>query len=146
MNSYITSFEFAVKTRVAISNHLEAMQKLCPDNKTLIKMIEKQLKQAIDMENNIIESLENYINKHEELKADYKILLTIPGIGKKSAIYLLTFFKTYPNANRQQITALAGLDVIERSSGTSVSGRKKISKSGNKRIRTILYFPTMNAC
>jgi transposase len=70
---------------------------------------------------------------------------TIPGIGKKSAIYLLTFFKTYPNANRQQITALAGLDVIERSSGTSVSGRKKISKSGNKRIRTILYFPTMNA-
>ena len=27
------------------------------------------------------------------------------------------------------LTALAGLDVIERSSGTSVNGRKKISKN-----------------
>ncbi len=42
---------------------------------------------------------------------------------------------TYKDANRVQITALAGLD----------PKRKKISKSGNKIFRKILYFPMLTA-
>ncbi len=60
------------------------------------------------------------------------------------SLYLLSFFRTYQDANRNQITALAGLDVTEKSSGTSLNRKKKISKNGNSRVRTILYFPTIN--
>ncbi len=49
------------------------------------------------------------------------------------------------HTNRSQITALAGLDPIRKESGTSVNKRRKISKSGNKMFRKILYFPMLTA-
>jgi transposase len=57
----------------------------------------------------------------------------------------LYLFKNYKDTNRAQITALVRLDPTRKESGTSVRGRRKISKSGNRNIRKILYFPTMNA-
>ncbi|MFD3003766.1 transposase, partial [Pontibacter toksunensis] len=44
-----------------------------------------------------------------------------------------------------QLTSYAGFDVVERESGTSVRGKTRISKKGNGRIRTALYFPALVA-
>lgn len=66
-------------------------------------------------------------------------------IGRVSAINLLYLFKNYKDTNRSQITALVGLDPTIKESGTSISGRRKISKSGKEAVRKILYFPTLNA-
>lgn len=145
LSMYISSYEFAVKSRVSVSNHLESALNKNPDAEDLIEMIKIQLEQAKDFEKVLIDKMEEYILAENELIEDFNNLLSIPGIGKTSAIYLLCFYRTYPDANRQQITALTGLDVTERTSGTSINGRKKISKNGNRKIRTILYFPTMNA-
>jgi len=38
---------------------------------------------------------------------------------------------------------LVGIDPTRKESGTSVSGRRKICKSGNKTVRKILYFPAL---
>ena len=46
-------------------------------------------------------------------------------------------FEHFPNFRRQQ--------AVEKESGTSISGRRKISKSGNRTVRKILYFPTLAA-
>ena len=46
-------------------------------------------------------------------------------------------FEHFPNFRRQQ--------AVEKESGTSISGRRKISKSGNGTVRKILYFPTLAA-
>jgi len=48
------------------------------------------------------------------------------------------------NASRQQITALCGLDPTQRSSGTSVQHKERISKQGLSLVRAILYMPTLN--
>ena len=58
---------------------------------------------------------------------------------------MLYLFKNYEHTNRSQITALVGLEPIRKESGTSVSSRSKISKSGSGVVRKILYFPTMSA-
>ncbi|MGC9351852.1 MAG: transposase, partial [Sulfurovum sp.] len=42
-----------------------------------------------------------------------------------------------------QLTALCGLDPIQRSSGTSVQHKERISKQGLSLIRDILFMPTM---
>lgn len=39
----------------------------------------------------------------------------------------------------------AGLDVVEKQSGTSVKGRTRISKRGNSHIRRVLHFPALSA-
>jgi len=79
------------------------------------------------------------------LKEDYQRLLTISGVGEKTAIALLTLFKTYPGTNRAQTTTLTGIDLVRRESGTSVKYKVKISKNGKGIYRKILYLLTVYA-
>jgi len=138
--SYLTSYEFALKQRVSLSNHLESLR-----DKRLITLIKKDLKRAKKLEDKIFHDIKEYLGKNQNLKDDYQRLSTIPGIGEKAAIALLTLFKTYQGTNRAQITALAGLDPVKRESGTSVKHKVKISKNGKGIYRKILYLPTLCA-
>ena len=45
--------------------------------------------------------------------------------------------------SRGQLISYAGYDVVEKQSGTSVKGRTRISKKGNKFIRRALHFPAI---
>jgi hypothetical protein len=47
--------------------------------------------------------------------------------------------------NKKQLTGYAGLDVIEKTSGTSVKGKTKISKKGNRYLRKALHLPSLAA-
>ena len=138
--SYLTSYEFALKQRISLSHHLESLQ-----DKRLIDLIKKEQKRAKKLEDKIFNDIKEYVSKNQNLKEDYQRLSTIPGIGEKAAIALLTLFKTYQGTNRAQITALTGLDPVRRESGTSVKGKVKISKNGKRIYRKILYLPTLCA-
>ncbi len=47
--------------------------------------------------------------------------------------------------NKKQLSSYAGLDVKEKQSGTSVKGKPKISKKGNKHLRKALHMPALAA-
>lgn len=100
---------------------------------------EKQLEEKILCE------AEEYVESKAELSESYHNLLTIPGVGRVAAITLLYVFINYKDTNRSQITALLSLDPTRKESGKSVRSGRKINKGGNKIVRKILYFPTMNA-
>ncbi len=138
--SYLVSYEFALKQRVALSNHLESLR-----DKELITLIKKELKRAKMLEDKLFYDIKEYVSKNQNLREDYQRLLTISGVGEKMAIALLTLFKTYQGTNRAQITALAGLDPVRRESGTSVKDKVKISKNGKGIYRKIFYLPTLCA-
>lgn len=140
LSSYLTSYEFALKQRISLSHHLESLR-----DKKLIALIKKELKRAQKLEDKIFNDIKKYVEQNQNLKEDYQRLSTIPGIGEKAAIALLTLFKTYPGTNRAQITALTGLDPVRRESGTSVKDKVKISKNGKGIYRKILYLPTLCA-
>jgi transposase len=72
-------------------------------------------------------------------------LLSIPGVGPINALTLLALFRKYPDANRSQIVALVGFDPIQFQSGTSVHGKIRISKRGNREVRKRLYEATLSA-
>ena len=46
---------------------------------------------------------------------------------------------------KKQLTSYAGFDVKEKQSGTSVKGKPKISKRGNKHLRKCLHLPSLSA-
>ena len=140
LSSYLTSYEFAVKQRVAISNHLESLR-----DKKLTSLLKKELKRAQKLEDEIFNDIKEYIRQNQNLREDYQRLLTISGVGGKMAIALLTLFKTYQGTNRAQITALVGLDSTKRESGSSVRGRAKISKNGKAIYRKVSYLPAICA-
>jgi len=47
--------------------------------------------------------------------------------------------------HQRQITSLAGLDPIDKSSGSSIQSKSKISKAGSKIYRGSLFMGVMNA-
>lgn len=145
LSLYLASYEFVIKTQTALSNRIEALTHHPHAPKELIALVKHNLTRAKKEEVRLIARMETLIKADRDLHRDYANLLTITGIGKISAITLLALFRTHGETTRSEITALVGLDPTRKESGTSVNGRRKISKGGNKRVRKILYFPTLSA-
>ena len=139
LSAYVSSYEFALKRANALSNQIEALRYNPNVPKDLLVSLKKELRQAKKLREEI------GLQMNDDLRENYRNLLTIVGIGKISAISLLSLFRTYKDTNRSQITALVGLDPTRKESGTSLKGRRKISKSGDATIPRILYFPTLTA-
>ena len=107
---------------------------------TLNRIIENLNKEA----SMIFDEIESALLKDDDTQQSYDAIISIPSIGKKSALYLLLFFMKYPAANAKKITALMGLDPMMRDSGM-FQGRQKISKQGGQQLRNMLYLPTLSA-
>lgn len=74
-------------------------------------------------------------------------LETILGIGRKTAIMLTVLtngFKRFTSAS--ELCSYSGLTPLIRQSGSSVRGRARISKMGNRKLRNLLFMCSFNAC
>jgi transposase len=98
--------------------------------------------QIADLESQIHDHLDHY----PHLKQQRDLLDTIPGLGDASIATLLgevPHILAFDSA--AQLAAYAGVTPRQFRSGTSVHRRAHISKCGNARLRTALYFPAMVA-
>jgi transposase len=86
------------------------------------------------------------INGDADLRQQYTILTGITGIGRRSAVLLLTELAVLdPTMTVRELVAHAGLDPRRYESGTSVDKPVRISKVGNARIRAILFMIALSA-
>ena len=143
IRSYIKYYQALVKEHRRQSNYLEAATYNLED-KFILKQVKKKIASLEKEQAMIIEKVLEIIKANPTFYQAYKNITSIKGIAEKSGIILLYLFLKYPNASRQQITALCGLDPVQRSSGTSVQHRERISKQGLSLVRAILYMPTLN--
>lgn len=82
----------------------------------------------------------------EALKEQYKLLRTIPGIGRVTAIALLAEIGDIARfESARQLVAYFGLSPKQHTSGSSVNGQTKITKYGNAQIRRVLYMAALSA-
>jgi len=142
IRSYIKYYQSLVKEHIRQKNYLEAATYNLEDS-FVLKQVTKKLSSIKKEQEMIIAKVMSIINANPDYLKAYENITSIKGIGEKSAIILLYLFLRYPNASRQHITALCGLDPIQRSSGTSVQHKERISKQGLSLVRTILFMPTM---
>ena len=109
-------------------------------NTKLIKEIDKQIAQ-------IKKEIEKLIRQDEQLSARVDKLLTIKGVGILTIATIIAETLGFQFVkNIKQLASYAGYDVVQRESGTSIKGKTRISKKGNRYIRNALYFPAMVAC
>jgi transposase len=86
------------------------------------------------------------INGDAEISRSVKLISSIPGIGPLTAAIILSETRGFELIrNKKQLTSYAGLDVKEKESGTSVKGKPRISKRGNRYLRKAMYMPAMAA-
>lgn len=95
------------------------------------------------------EKVEKQIN--QMIKDDYRLnelfqlIITVPGVGKITAMYLICFtneFTLYKNA--KQLACYCGVAPFEHSSGTSVRGRNRVSHMANKILKCNLHLGAMS--
>ena len=138
----LTYYKLLQKQRNGVSNYLESLAvkgKVTP----LYKRLVKEAKRLKVEEETIIEEILEIIHSDQKLSQNFKNITSIVGVGKLSGIALLHLFITYPEANRQQISALSGLDAVEKTSGTSLNRKTRISKRGSSIYRGILFMPVL---
>ncbi|WP_419764289.1 MAG: IS110 family transposase [Arcobacter sp.] len=140
----ITYYQFLIKQKSQNKNHLESL--IAKDGiSKLIQRIKKEIKLLEQKEKEILLEIKKVIAKDEKLQEAFINIQSIKSVGEVSAIVLLHHFIQYSNANQKEIISLAGLDPIEKSSGTSIKGRTRISKAGSKLCRSVLFMASLNA-
>lgn len=144
IRSYIKYYQSLVKEEIRQKNYLEASSFNLED-KFVLNQVQKKIDNLKKDQVDIIAKVMEIIKANSDYYEAYQNITSIKGIGEKSAIILLYLFLRYPNASRQHITALCGLDPIQRSSGTSVQHKERISKQGLSLVRAILFMPTMTS-
>ena len=118
----------------------EVQKFILQSNKRLIAQIDKQIDQCKL-------KVEQLIANSQELKRKVDIILSIKGVGIITIATIIAETLGFVQVkNIKQLVSYAGYDVVQRESGTSVKGKTRISKKGNRYIRNALYFPAMVAC
>lgn len=109
-------------------------------NRTLIKEIDKQIEVCK-------REIEKLVKQDADLNVKVQRLLTIKGVGLITVVTIIAETLGFEHfKNIKQVVSYAGYDVVQRQSGSSVKGKTRISKKGNRYIRNALYFPAMVSC
>jgi len=122
-------------------------QNYLKDIPKVIKQAQKALDRTMHRQLEKIEqAIVELCCQNEELKQDVELLCSIPGISNHSAVRVLAYGKnTLRDYNRNALTAHAGLAPAQRQSGTSIHGKARIAKQGDRRLRTTLFMPALVA-
>ncbi len=74
------------------------------------------------------------------------LLKSIPGMGEKTAWFLIVSTEGFSKFERAgQLCSYVGITPTIRESGSSVRGRSRISKVGNKKLRNLLFLCAFSA-
>lgn len=141
----LACYRVAQKARVAYQGLYEALENDPATPRALLSEIETEITELKHKEELYLIATQRIAAKDEQTRHQLDALLSIPGIGPITALTLLALFRKYPGATRSQIVALAGLDPIQFQSGSSVHGKTRISKRGNRELRKRLYQATLSA-
>lgn len=140
----------ALQKLINLKNQLQQQQKqiknrLHSTEEDFIRNIHQDL---IDTIQDKMEQVKIAISEQIKKQTDYnhyRNLQTIPSIGKDTAsvLYAQLTEKHFKTAN--QFVSYAGLSPAIMQSGTSVRGRGRLSRYGNRRLKSTLYMPALCA-
>ena len=134
-----------LKQRTATKNKIHGEVVLGIPSKFVYRSLVRNKKQ-LDKEVKAIE-LKLLSLVKEDQQDQLTLLTSIPGIGQKTALFLIVVtdgFSKFEKAS--QLCSYVGITPIIRESGSSVKGRARISKVGNRKLRNLLFLCSFNAC
>lgn len=105
-----------------------------------------RIKYLNSQEKEIKGDIADIVNKNPDFHQIINRITTIPGVGALTAVIVLAETNGFELIrNKSQLASYAGLDVREKQSGTSVKGKPRISKKGNRNLRKSMHLPSLTA-
>jgi transposase len=138
--------EQIVEERTMVKNQLHAEQAEAYPNPSSVQRIQKRIQFLNKQEKEIKEEIAALVKADEGLSQSVKVTSSLTGIGLLTSATVLGETNGFELIrNKRQLTSYAGFDVIEKQSGTSVKGKTRISKRGNKHLRKAMHLPALAA-
>lgn len=135
-----------VDERTVLKNQLHADQAEGEPNNKSIERIKKRIALLNKQEEEIRGELKELIKSDTEMQQMILLICTLPGVSLLTAATVLGETNGFDLIrNKRQLTSYAGLDVKEKQSGTSVKGKARISKKGNRYLRKAMHMPALAA-
>jgi transposase len=131
--------------QVKRSQLVKAHSQLSQENKNdpLFKKPLLALKQGIQA---IELKMEQLIEQNELANHQYELLKTVPGIGKQTAMALIIVTNGFTRLTEsRKLSCYSGLAPFPYQSGSSVKGRTRVSKMGDKKLKVLLNLSAWNA-
>lgn len=98
----------------------------------LLKAIEKKIEK-------VHETMLELIESDAALNKQYQLIITVPGIGDITAIYLLVYTGGFTRFNDwKQFACYCGIAPFDYGSGTSIKGKTRVSNLANKKLKSLL--------
>lgn len=135
-----------VEERTMLKNQLHAELSEAEPSSSSISRMKKRIALLDKQEQQVKEEITTLLKKDEQTKKTVDMIGTIPGVGLLTAAIVLAETNGFELiSNKRQLSSYAGLDVREKQSGTSIKGKARISKRGNKYLRKAMHMPALTA-
>ncbi len=118
----------------------KGVQKIMEEaHKTAIAGIEKSIK-------NIEAEMIKILKEDTAVLANYNLLITVPGIGHLTAIYLICCTNNFSiKITGKQLACYAGVVPFDHSSGISIKGRNRVHRMANKDLKKLLHMGAISS-
>jgi transposase len=135
-----------IAERTMLKNQLHAEQVEAHPSKMTISRMKFRIKVInVQIRETLAETIA-VINNDEEINRAVTLITSIPGVGMLTAAVIMAETNGFELIrSKKQLTSYAGLDVKQKESGTSVKGKPRISKRGNRYLRKAMYMPALAA-
>ena len=135
-----------VEQRAMVKNQRHAEKSEAMPNQKSLERIEERVKFLSRQEKEIKTDIATLLKSQPEVKQRVDNICTIPGVGELTAVTVLAETNGFELIrNKKQLTSYAGFDVKEKQSGTSVKGKPRISKRGNRHLRKSMHLPSLSS-
>lgn len=135
-----------IDERTMLKNQFHAEKAQAEPCESSIIRLKARIAMICEQEKEIKAEISALIKSDSDVKHQVDVQCSLPGIAMLTACSVLAETNGFDLIrNKRQITSYAGLDIIEKQSGTSVKGKTRISKKGNKYLRKSLHMSALTA-
>lgn len=135
-----------VQERSVIKNQIHAENVEAIPNQRSLDRMQSRIDFLNSQEKEIKKDIAELIKLNPDVESTIERIKSIPGVGELTAVIVLAETNGFELIkNKRQLSSYAGLDVKEKQSGTSVKGKPKISKKGNRNLRRAVHLPALAA-
>jgi len=146
LRSFARRIDALTRQKAAAKNQLHALGASKENPKAVLRDVNLSISQLERRIERLSDEALALIGEHPELERVFKLLTGIKGIAQTSAIALMGELLLLPQGlSHREWVKFAGLDPRAFDSGKSVHKQARLSKAGNRHIRSALYMPALSA-
>jgi transposase len=145
LRSLTRQYQNLQEQKTVFKNQLHALENGMYVSKTIVNQLNKSINLFEKQAKDLALIIEKHLQSDQDVYKKVENICAIKGIATLSLATILAETNGFELfENYKQLVSYAGFDVVENESGKH-TGRTKISKKGNSRIRRALFMPAFSA-